>query len=70
MTEYLLPDWFLAAIFAILPAIWLIVRLRLRHRIRTGCCPVCGYDLRAMPDRCPECGTVPKAASQLAKTAN
>jgi predicted amidophosphoribosyltransferase len=41
--------------FAILPTVWLI-RLRLQQRRPAGTCPKCAYDMRATPDRCPECG--------------
>jgi hypothetical protein len=52
------PHWFLALLFAIPPALHLRAMIRSRRRRhRAGHCPTCGYDLRATPDRCPECGT-------------
>jgi hypothetical protein len=53
-----LPVWFLTIAFAALPLMWIAV-LRRRSNVPANHCHSCGYDLRATPDRCPECGTVP-----------
>ena len=50
-----LPYWLLLLLFAAAPT---IRAARAWRGPLKGVCATCGYDLRATPDRCPECGTV------------
>jgi hypothetical protein len=51
------PYWFIVLLSAS-ACVW---AWRRKQASRDGnLCPTCGYDLRASPGRCPECGTRPK----------
>jgi hypothetical protein len=57
------PFWLVTIVLASGPA-WTITGSVRRRRSRLeNLCQQCGYDLRATPDRCPECGAVPARVS-------
>lgn len=67
------PWWAVVATMSALPVgrglPIMVRRRRTRRRTLTGHCRQCGYDLRATPGRCPECGATPAHVVTQAATA-
>ncbi|HWE95462.1 MAG TPA: hypothetical protein VG269_15950 [Tepidisphaeraceae bacterium] len=59
------PTWAVVAPFLPLPVVWIGSKLRRHRRTRRNQCPACGYDLRATPDKCPECGAIPAGKANV-----
>ncbi len=60
------PFWLPLLLAAAAPIGFLAARVRRSRRSRLGHCSTCGYDLRASPYRCPECGRFTGGAGEAA----
>ena len=59
------PYWLLALLAAAVALTSVLLSLRNRARRKRGRYAHCGYDLRATPDRCPECGWAGSAKTSV-----
>jgi hypothetical protein len=52
------------------PTVYMILSTLFSRHPTPGYCAKCGYDLRATPHRCPECGMVPMKSTPRALDAS
>jgi hypothetical protein len=63
----IVPYWFLEGVMVGVAVLAWRAVLRRERWVKAGRCARCGYDLRATPERCPECGL--EVASRVAAAA-
>jgi hypothetical protein len=59
-TWIVIPWWAIWSAATLPILVYAANRVRASRRFSIGACVHCGYDLRATPDRCPECGAIPE----------
>jgi hypothetical protein len=52
----IIPIWLPLIVGITLSTLVILARRRIYHRLKSGHCLQCGYDLRESKDNCPECG--------------
>src|SRR4051812_40563684 len=65
-TVAVLPLWALFLPLAAFTIAAFTIHRRQERRAKQNCCLNCGYDMRATPGRCPECGTAAIAGKPIA----
>ncbi|MGD0767367.1 MAG: hypothetical protein ABSB42_03995 [Tepidisphaeraceae bacterium] len=66
--EVAVPWWLFLIVGLAMPAMAASRAAKRRRDVRQGRCVSCGYDLRATPDRCPECGSIPPKREIIRKS--